>query len=227
MTHRCSLKAWLSCARSGYSGLTLPSSGRTTACHAWPSFHSGPCASCRCAPLMSNVRRRRQHGVQVSGWLLGSSHRAPAPPRTHLWEGCALLARRSKTQVQAAAFCRRAVLHQPSAPTAPTTNSRSPRRWQRPGLTRTAGAGCPSRKLAGSEPAFVLHQPSGTLWLVNPEHQLRAPLQLAAPFTAIALHRSAAPNPSIERTRNGMPRMALISFWAMRVLPLRAAHVKR
>jgi len=36
-----------------------------------------------------------------------------------------------------------------------------------------------------------------------------------------------APNPSIERTRNGMPRMALISFWAMRVLPLRAAHVKR
>jgi len=35
------------------------------------------------------------------------------------------------------------------------------------------------------------------------------------------------PNPSIERTRNGMPRMASISFWAMRVLPLRAAHVKR
>ena len=32
------------------------------------------------------------------GWLLGSSHRAPAPPRTHLLEGCALLARRSKTQ---------------------------------------------------------------------------------------------------------------------------------
>jgi hypothetical protein len=35
------------------------------------------------------------------------------------------------------------------------------------------------------------------------------------------------PSYSIERTRNGMPRMALISFWAMRVLPLRAAHVKR
>ncbi|MBE0548326.1 MAG: hypothetical protein IH627_11905 [Rubrivivax sp.] len=30
-------------------------------------------------------------------------------------------------------------------------------------------------------------------------------------------------NPSLKRTRNGMPRMALISFWAMRVLPLRAA----
>ncbi|HEY8707786.1 MAG TPA: hypothetical protein VIM34_07285, partial [Burkholderiaceae bacterium] len=32
----------------------------------------------------------------------------------------------------------------------------------------------------------------------------------------------------LERTRNGMPRMALISFWAMRVLPpLRAAQLKR
>ena len=35
------------------------------------------------------------------------------------------------------------------------------------------------------------------------------------------------PNPSIERTRTGRPRMALISFWALRVLPSRAAHVKR
>jgi len=35
------------------------------------------------------------------------------------------------------------------------------------------------------------------------------------------------PNPSIEGTRNGMPRMAVISFWAMRVLPLRTPHVKR
>jgi hypothetical protein len=35
------------------------------------------------------------------------------------------------------------------------------------------------------------------------------------------------PSYSIEGTRNGMPRMAFISFWAMRVLPLRAPHVKR
>jgi len=35
----------------------------------------------------------------------------------------------------------------------------------------------------------------------------------------------AHPNPSIERTRNGMSRIALTSFRAMRVLPLRAAHV--
>lgn len=36
-----------------------------------------------------------------------------------------------------------------------------------------------------------------------------------------------ANDPSIERTRDGMPRMALISFWAMCALPSRAAHVKR
>lgn len=35
------------------------------------------------------------------------------------------------------------------------------------------------------------------------------------------------PNPSIERTRNGMARMAIISFLAMRAMPLRAAHVER
>ncbi|WP_290646621.1 hypothetical protein [Aquabacterium sp.] len=33
----------------------------------------------------------------------------------------------------------------------------------------------------------------------------------------------APPNPSLKRTRNGMSRMAFISFWAMRATPLRAA----
>ena len=35
------------------------------------------------------------------------------------------------------------------------------------------------------------------------------------------------PNPSIERTSTGKPLQALISFWALRGLPARAAHVKR
>ena len=35
------------------------------------------------------------------------------------------------------------------------------------------------------------------------------------------------PNPSVERTRNGGPRLALISFWAKPAPPPRAAHVKR
>ena len=37
----------------------------------------------------------------------------------------------------------------------------------------------------------------------------------------------ARPNPSIERTRTGRALQALISFWALRALPARAAHVKR
>ena len=42
-----------------------------------------------------------------------------------------------------------------------------------------------------------------------------------------AVRQTPVPNPSIERTRTGRPRMASISFWAMRALPARAAHVKR
>ena len=38
---------------------------------------------------------------------------------------------------------------------------------------------------------------------------------------------SPPPNPSIERTHNGSPLQAFISFWALRSLPLCAAHVTR
>jgi hypothetical protein len=49
-------------------------------------------------------------------------------------------------------------------------------------------------------------------------------LPLSAAFTAAAMQ---APNPSFERTHNGRPLQALISFWALRVLPSRAAQLKR
>ena len=39
--------------------------------------------------------------------------------------------------------------------------------------------------------------------------------------------RHPRPNPFIERTRTGMALQALISFWALRALSARAAHVKR
>ena len=41
------------------------------------------------------------------------------------------------------------------------------------------------------------------------------------------MSHSATPNPSIERTRTGRARQALISFWAKCALPVPAAHVKR
>ena len=42
-----------------------------------------------------------------------------------------------------------------------------------------------------------------------------------------SLARAGTPNPSIERTRASMALQALISFWTLRTLPARAAHVKR
>ena len=44
---------------------------------------------------------------------------------------------------------------------------------------------------------------------------------------ALSRHPAMTPNPSIERTRTGMALQALISFWALRALPERGAHVKR
>ena len=44
---------------------------------------------------------------------------------------------------------------------------------------------------------------------------------------AICSVTRATPNPSIERTRTGRQLQAFISFWALRRLPVRAAHVKR
>ena len=40
-------------------GLTLCSTGHLAAARAWPSFHSGPSAVCRKAPVNTNVRPRR------------------------------------------------------------------------------------------------------------------------------------------------------------------------
>ena len=37
----------------------------------------------------------------------------------------------------------------------------------------------------------------------------------------------ATPNPLVNRTRNGMPRLGPISFWPKRVLPLRAGYRER
>jgi len=45
--------------------------------------------------------------------------------------------------------------------------------------------------------------------------------------TRSSMVRLLTPNPSVKRTRTGKPRMAFISFWAIRGLPVRAAYLKR
>ena len=58
---------------------------------------------------------------------------------------------------------------------------------------------------------------------------MRSKQALALTFSLLptTYYERMLPNPSIERTRNGRPSLAFISFWAKRVLPVPAAHVKR
>jgi hypothetical protein len=82
-------------------GLTQCSTGHLAAARAWPSFHSGPSAVCRKAPVNANVRPRNAHPSLTTlrgagcGWaelssepLLGARESAHSPsirrsPRLH------------------------------------------------------------------------------------------------------------------------------------------------
>ena len=70
--------------RSTPRRLTLPSSGQATACHAWPSFHSGPSPRRLREPLMSNVRRLRadRHKSPSFSWSERALKVAPSKSRS-------------------------------------------------------------------------------------------------------------------------------------------------
>ena len=57
--------------------------------------------------------------------------------------------------------------------------------------------------------------------------QLSKEIRVCVKLVQKAVHTHKSSNPSIERTRNGRPHMAFISFSARCGLPSRAAHVKR
>ena len=82
------------------------------------------------------------------------------------------------------------------------------------GSERPSGSPSASRKssLSHSHKAFVA-------WHLGNSYSL-------AMQAKDAFHTE-TPNPSIERTRTGRALQAFISFWALRALPARAAHVKR
>ena len=46
-------------------------------------------------------------------------------------------------------------------------------------------------------------------------------------FLSRSCREAASFNPAVKRTLRNRPRLALTSFWAKRVLPLRAAYCKR
>src|SRR6266568_1250625 len=76
-------------------------------------------------------------------------------------------------------------------------------------------------------------QPQSTRSFQAPVMRLALPalvcfaIQVKTQIQSTAVAQRARPNPSIERTRNGMAHLAFISFWAKRAMPLRSAHVKR
>ena len=57
------------------------------------------------------------------------------------------------------------------------------------------------------------------------ESGAKVPALIEQDCNVSAIHQT--PNPAIERTRTGRALQALTSFWALRALPARAAHVKR
>ena len=73
--------------------------------------------------------------------------------------------------------------------------------------------------------ALNAYAPSAQPW--QEIHMHKESSSLGGHLVTSARPRHQTPNPSLERTRNGMPRKALISFWALRVLPLRSAQLKR
>jgi len=83
------------------------------------------------------------------------------------------------------------------------------------------------------QPSHAFVQPQSTRSFQAPAMQLALPalvcfaIQVKTQIQGTAVAQRAWPNPSIERTRNGMAHLAFISFWAKRAMPLRSAHVKR
>ena len=218
-------------ARLPKRGLTLPSSGLAPAWRFRPSFHSGPYAPCRREPLMSNVRpKANQVGAKVQARAIASSSSPQALHALHV------LCRTSRTSTSCsgcpsfggqrtlvAARTRYALAHANRVSSSEQTLKST--------FASSQGARSPNCKnalAASSQARQPVREP------VRKTKSLSALPRLSeeSPFQSlVALQRlwcrPPRPNPSVERTRSGRPLQDLISFWALRVLPARAAHLKR
>ena len=110
--------------------------------------------------------------------------------------------------------------------------------------TSTSCSGCPSfggqRKLVAARTRYALPHANCVSSSEQSLKSIHAPsqgastarLQEESPVQSLVAQQSLwcrppRPNPSVERTRADRPLQALISFWALRGLPARAAHLKR
>ena len=129
-------------------------------------------------------------------------------------------------------------------PSAPRLAFAERARWRR--LENTNTRHCPSAAavLAQSQDSALLSraQAAGSHAVAQPQstRSFQVSIRRFAPSALVCFAiqvktqiqskvaaQRARPNPSIERTRNGMAHFAFISFWAKRAIPPRSAHVKR
>ena len=101
--------------------------------------------------------------------------------------------------------------------------SRGCRRRRQPRLGRRCGS--EKRSLSSLSLRVMFGRIEKTSRRFRPRSATTASKQ--AKFEAAPLLQMQQPNPSFERTCTGVPRLALISFWARRVPPAPAAQLKR
>ena len=196
-------RAWSPCKACGvvHQGLTHRSSGLAPAGHFRPSFHSGPYVSCRREPLTSNVRpKANQVGAKVQACALASRSSPEAlHNRPALWS-----------------------LRRTSAPCSGCPSFGGQRTLV---AARTRYALAHANRFSSSEQSLKsIHAPSQGASTARLQEE--SPVQSLVALQSLWC-RPPRPNPSVERTRTGRPLQALISFWALRVLPARAAHLNR
>ena len=188
-------------------GLTPRSSGAPTAGHQARSggtryIFTGPgLASYRRRPLSSNVRpKANQVGAKVQACALASRSSPEAlHNRPTLWS-----------------------LRRTSAPCSGCPSFGGQRTL---GAARTRYALAHANRFSSSEQRLKsIHAPSQGASTARLQEE--SPVQSLVALQSLWC-RPPRPNPSVERTRAGRPLQALISFWALRVLPARAAHLKR
>ena len=143
---------------------THRSSGRTTAGRYRPSFHSGPCASCRRAPLNSNVGRFKSKTAKCSEAALNNAG-AALVARSEVRCGKAAVLRTASNGasskrgfVQQELFVSRAAEH---------CRSYSGQGWREPPVLRRSAHCCAVLRHSKAQAAAVCHRRGASVQNLN------------------------------------------------------------
>ena len=160
--------------------------------------------------------------IEVQAEASGKESAAPAKmaevvnPRCSLAKSAAQ--RGTSNEAEAVNLGHRCSSHEPQ---------RHRRRREKPGFREAAAtAGSEGQTGPCQAPAEAAANVHGRARLHGRASPSKAMQAVSKAITGGTMNRL-LPNPSFERTHTGMPLQAFISFWALRVLPVRAAQLKR